>query len=169
MVAYGGLETRPGEGPSAPLTCWELPPGARLARSCVRTQPAQPGSGSGSCDSSFPPPPPLLSLLGAGDGMEGGEAIRQGLKWGKGREGARTCGGPYHVCVDLNRSHQAVDGLWRENKGGKEEEREGEVVSEERRGEKGGAGPLQRAQGGMGGTGAPSPRNFGLTHSCCWL
>lgn len=88
--------------------------------------------------------------------MEGGEAIRQGLKWGKGREGARTCGGPYHVCVDLNRSHQAVDGLWRENKGGKEEEREGEVVSEERRGEERREAP-GRCRGLRGARGSRAP------------
>lgn len=170
MVACGGLETGPGEGPSAPLTCWELPPGSRLAWTCVRTQPAQPGSAPVAVP--CPPPPPLPSLSGAGDGREGGEAIRQGLKRGKGREGARTRGGPYHVCVDLNRSHQAVDGLWRENKGGEEEKREGEVVSAE-------AEERREAPGRCGGLSArgvqetpepqePWPDSFMLLAVTCW-
>lgn len=79
-MAYGGLETGPGEGPSAPLVCWELPPGARLAQSCVRTQPAQRSTG----DSPLSPstsPPGLSHALGARGGEgRGGEAIWQGLK-----------------------------------------------------------------------------------------
>lgn len=65
-----------GDRTSAPLMSWELPPGARLARSCVRTQPAQPGAGDSPLPPSASPPVSRLSpALGPGDGREGGQAI----------------------------------------------------------------------------------------------
>lgn len=37
-----------------------------------------------------------------------------------GQEGDRTGSDAYHVCVDLDCSHQTVNGLWGEKKGGEE-------------------------------------------------
>lgn len=62
--------------------------------------------------STLTPPPTCSSCQGWG-GQAGA------IWWGRKRN--RTGSNPYHVCVDLNRSHQTVNGLWGEKKGGKEE------------------------------------------------
>ena len=106
-MAYGGLETGPGEGPSAPHVLGAAT--RSQAGTELRTQPAQRSSG----DSPLSPsasPPTLSPALGArGAGGRGGNMA--GLEAGKGREGDRTRSDAYHVCVDLNCSHQAVNGL----------------------------------------------------------
>lgn len=79
-------------------------------RSCVRTQPAQPGSGDTPHPASLPP----ALRAGGGEGRLG----QYGRTW-NGVD--RTRSDPYHVCVYLNCSHQAVNGLWGEKKEGREE------------------------------------------------
>lgn len=102
----------PGSQAEAPLglTCHEdVPWGRAGAEPTLGCQ--NPGEQT---PSTLTTPPTCSSCQGWG---EQAGAIWWGRKWD------RTGSDPYHVCVDLDRSHQTVNGLWGEKKGGKEEKK----------------------------------------------